>query len=75
MYVHLPSDELLGEKVDEDEQGSVTDSLGELVLSLLGNVEALNVLLGLVKSGVLELVSGSRNEDPDETQSTRTSVS
>lgn len=61
--VHRPSEELLSDQVDHDVKRSVSDSLGELGLLLLGDVHAINVFLCLVERGVAMLVSGSRNED------------
>lgn len=54
---------LLSEKVDEDEEGSVSNGLGELELSLLGDVQSLEIFLLLVELGVLVLLPGSGNED------------
>jgi len=56
-------EKLLEQEVDEDEERSVSDSLSQLELSLLGDVETLDVLLGLVEFGVVQLIPGSGNED------------
>jgi hypothetical protein len=54
---------LLDDQVDEDEERGVADSFGELLLALGGDVEALDVLLDLVKLGEAELVARARDKD------------
>jgi len=61
--VERPTEELLSEEGEEDDDGRVVDGLDELGLPLLGDVEPVDVLLGLVEGRVGHLLSSSRNED------------
>ena len=67
-------EELLEQEVDEDEKRSVSDSLSQLELSLLGNVETLDVLFVLIELGVIQLIPRSGNEDLVSSDMTGSSV-
>lgn len=61
--VEGPAEKLLGGEVEENDERSIVDGLEKLGLPLLSHVESVNVLLGLIEGGVVELLSGSRDED------------